>query len=63
MCENGEIACFVIVHGGWGGGWEWTAVARALRERGHEVYTPTLTGMGERAHLATRMSPETLRVS
>ena len=39
------------MHGGWGGGWEWTAVARALRERGHEVYTPTLTGMGERAHL------------
>lgn len=42
---------FVIVHGGFGGGWEWTAVARALRERGHEVFTPTLTGMGERAHL------------
>ena len=41
----------MIVHGGWGGGWEWTAVARALRERGHEVYTPTLTGLGERAHL------------
>jgi pimeloyl-ACP methyl ester carboxylesterase len=41
----------VIVHGGWGGGWEWTAVARALRERGHDVFTPTLTGMGERAHL------------
>jgi pimeloyl-ACP methyl ester carboxylesterase len=41
----------VIVHGGWGGGWEWTDVARSLRERGHEVFTPTLTGMGERAHL------------
>jgi pimeloyl-ACP methyl ester carboxylesterase len=41
----------VIVHGGWGGGWEWTAVARALRERGHDVFTHTLTGMGERAHL------------
>ena len=41
----------MIVHGGWGGGWEWTAVARALRERGHDVFTPTLTGMGERAHL------------
>jgi pimeloyl-ACP methyl ester carboxylesterase len=46
-----EIASFVIVHGGWGGGWEWTEVARSLRERGHEVFTPTLTGMGERAHL------------
>ncbi len=42
---------FVIVHGAWGGGWEWSPVARLLRERGHEVFTPTLTGMGERAHL------------
>ena len=41
----------MIVHGGWGGGWEWTAVARSLRERGHDVVAPTLTGMGERAHL------------
>lgn len=46
------MATFVIVHGGWGGGWEWTEVARALRRAGHEVFTPTLTGMGERAHLA-----------
>ena len=45
------IASFVIVHGGWGGGWEWTEVARSLRERGHDVFTPTLTGMGERCHL------------
>lgn len=41
----------VIVHGGWGGGWEWRSVAAGLRARGHEVYTPTLTGLGERAHL------------
>lgn len=46
------MATFVIVHGGWGGGWEWTAVAGALRQADHEVFTPTLTGMGERAHLA-----------
>jgi pimeloyl-ACP methyl ester carboxylesterase len=45
------VATFVIVHGAWGGGWEWAAVARGLRERGHEVFTPTLTGMGDRAHL------------
>jgi len=44
------MATLVIVHGGWGGGWEWTPVARLLRERGHEVFTPTLTGMGERTH-------------
>lgn len=52
MWEASEIATFVVVHGGFGGGWEWTPVARNLRARGHEVFTPTLTGMGERAHLA-----------
>lgn len=45
------MATFVIVHGGWGGGWEWTPVARRLRARGHEVFTPTLTGLGEREHI------------
>lgn len=45
------MATFVLVHGGWGGGWEWTPVANALWERGHEVFTPTLTGLGERAHI------------
>jgi pimeloyl-ACP methyl ester carboxylesterase len=45
------MATFVIVHGGFGGGWEWTPVARLLRELGHDVFTPTLAGMGERAHL------------
>jgi pimeloyl-ACP methyl ester carboxylesterase len=45
------MATFVIVHGGFGGGWEWTTVARVLRNQGHEVFTPTLTGIGERAHL------------
>ncbi|MCC5885585.1 MAG: alpha/beta hydrolase [Gammaproteobacteria bacterium] len=47
------MATFVIVHGGWGGGWEWTSVARKLRQHGHEVFTPTLTGLGERAHLGS----------
>ena len=42
---------FVIVHGGFGGGWEWTPVAQTLRESGHVVFTPTLSGMGERSHL------------
>jgi pimeloyl-ACP methyl ester carboxylesterase len=45
------MATFVIVHGGFGGGWEWAEVARELRAQGHEVFTPTLTGMGERWHL------------
>lgn len=44
---------FVIVHGTFGGGWEWRGVAGLLRERGAEVFTPTLTGLGERKHLLT----------
>ena len=49
------MATFVLVHGGWDGGWAWTPVARKLRAAGHEAFTPTLTGSGERVHLA---SPE-----
>ena len=36
---------------GWHGGWVWKRVARSLREEGHDVYTPTMTGLGERSHL------------
>lgn len=43
---------FVLVHGAWHGGWCWTRVSRMLRDVGHDVFTPTLTGLGERAHLA-----------
>ena len=42
---------FVLVHGAWHGGWCWRRVADRLRARGHRVFTPTLTGLGERAHL------------
>ncbi len=42
---------FVLVHGAWHGGWAWVRVADRLRARGHVVFTPTLTGLGERAHL------------
>ena len=47
------MATFVLVHGAWLGGWCWHRVAPRLRTAGHDVYTPTLTGLGERAHLAT----------
>lgn len=53
------MATFVIVHGAFGGGWEWTPVARALRRRGHEVFTPTLTGMGDRSHLGPEVGLST----
>jgi pimeloyl-ACP methyl ester carboxylesterase len=42
---------FVLVHGAWHGGWCWQRVARLLRAQGHAVFTPTLTGLGERSHL------------
>jgi len=44
-------ANFVLVHGAWSGGWCYHKVAARLRARGHTVFTPTLTGQGERAHL------------
>lgn len=46
---------FVLVHGAWHGGWCWSRVAERLRAAGHAVYTPTLTGLGERRHL---LSPQ-----
>jgi pimeloyl-ACP methyl ester carboxylesterase len=45
------VATYVLVHGGGHGGWCYQRVARLLRQGGHEVYTPTLTGLGERSHL------------
>ena len=42
---------FVLVHGAWHGGWCWQRVADRLRGAGHTVFTPTLTGLGERSHL------------
>jgi pimeloyl-ACP methyl ester carboxylesterase len=50
------VATFVLVPGAWLGGWAWRDVAPRLREPGHEVYPVTLTGLGERVHLAR---PET----
>ena len=43
---------FVLVHGAWHGGWCWIKTTRLLTDAAHTVYTPTLTGLGERAHLA-----------
>lgn len=42
----------VLVHGGWHGGWVWRDVAERLTAEGHYASTPTLTGLGERSHLA-----------
>ena len=45
------MATYVLVHGGGHGGWCYAKVAPLLRAAGHDVYTPTLTGLGERSHL------------
>lgn len=42
---------FVLVHGASGGGWDWRTMEEVLTDRGHTVYRPTLTGLGERMHL------------
>src|SRR4051794_12250519 len=50
------MATFVLVPGAWLGGWCWQQVTPKLIAAGHRVYTPTLTGLGERVHLGR---PET----
>jgi pimeloyl-ACP methyl ester carboxylesterase len=45
---------FVLVHGAFHGGWCWRDVAERLRAAGAAVFTPTMTGLGERAHLLNR---------
>jgi pimeloyl-ACP methyl ester carboxylesterase len=47
-----QLPPFVLVHGAWQGNWVWEGVADRLRDAGYRVYTPSLTGLGERAHLA-----------
>jgi len=49
------MTSFVLVHGAWHGSWCWKRVRRLLQEKGHSVFTPTLTGLGERSHL---LSPQ-----
>jgi pimeloyl-ACP methyl ester carboxylesterase len=47
------MATYVLISGAWLGGWAWKQVAGQLRAAGHDVYPVTLTGLGERQHLAT----------
>jgi len=50
----GRRKTFVLVHGASQGGWCWRRVSDRLESRGHKVFTPTLTGLGERSHLMSR---------
>ncbi|MBI2855061.1 MAG: alpha/beta fold hydrolase [Chloroflexi bacterium] len=45
------MATYILVHGSFHGGWCWRWVAPILRNAGHEVYTPTLVGLGALSHL------------
>ena len=47
------MATFVLVHGAWYGSWCWKRVRSALQAKGHDVFTPTLTGVAERSHQLT----------
>ncbi|MGH9958483.1 MAG: alpha/beta fold hydrolase [Pyrinomonadaceae bacterium] len=49
-----QPATFVLVHGAWAGAWAWAVmrIADRLTAKGHRVYAPTLSGLGERSHLA-----------
>jgi len=50
--DTSEGATIVFVHGAWGGGWQYHKVEPLLRQAGHLVFRPTMTGLGERVHLA-----------
>ena len=47
------MTIFVLVPGAWLGGWAWKKVIPLLQKKGHEAHTVTLTGMGDRVHLAS----------
>ena len=56
------MATFVLVHGAWHGGWCWWKTAPLLRDAGHLVLTPSLTGLGDREHLARLIPPAVLNL-
>ena len=48
------MATFLIAHGAWSAGWSWKKMRPLLHDLGHELFTPTHTGLGERVHLASQ---------
>jgi len=56
------MATFVLVHGAWSGSFTWKKVRPLLAAQGHEVFTPCLTGLGERAHLTSPQVGLTLHI-
>jgi len=54
LAQTSAPRTFVLVHGAWHGGWCWRRVSDLLERKGHKVFTPTLTGVGERSHLMSK---------
>jgi pimeloyl-ACP methyl ester carboxylesterase len=52
--QTAQRKTFVLVHGAWHGGWCWRRVSDLLEQQGQKVFTPTLTGVGERSHLISK---------
>jgi pimeloyl-ACP methyl ester carboxylesterase len=48
------MATFLVAHGAWSAGWAWKKMRPLMAARGHQLFTPSYTGLGERAHLAHR---------
>src|SRR3954465_4521099 len=46
-----SMATFLVAHGAWSAGWAWKKMRPLMRAAGHELWTPTYTGLGERTHL------------
>jgi len=53
---GGKPRHYVLVHGAWHGAWAWSKAAPLIRQAGHTVSTPTLSGLGERSHVAAGTS-------
>ena len=53
MVEESNVTTFVVAHGAWSSAWAWKKMRPLMRAAGHELWTPSYTGLGERAHLAS----------
>src|SRR6516164_4005786 len=51
--EETSMTTFVVAHGAWSSAWAWKKMRPLMRAAGHELWTPSYTGLGERAHLAS----------
>ena len=54
---------FVLVHGAWHGGWCWRRVSDRLERKGHKVFAPSLTGLGDRSHLISQQVNVTTHIT